>query len=387
MLARLINRLSFLLDARNGAVLGIINILIVLGILVAGLWPFNFHPKNQVEWLQDGNGIRFYGHGMVISRDPFVPHQKVLKSNSITIEFLIRPEKESANGVSSILTLYDRNTERVVFGQWKTHLIIRIPATKTQSQKRYREIGVANILQKDVTHLITVASGTENTNIYVDRRLVKSAPHYSLIAADETLSGYLILGNSPEGSQSWNGTISGLAIYDRDLSSREIVENYSAGSTPGQRLSSKRGKPVALYRFDERSGDVILDHSGNRNQLLFSATFQPLRRVILGVPGRYQWFARNNLVDVSVNVFGFTPFGFLLAAWLRQEKNLSTWRTVLISILFGFCLSLSIELAQSYLPTRDSSLLDLASNALGDALGVWLFASTRPRLTSRRRAQ
>jgi VanZ family protein len=96
--------------------------------------------------------------------------------------------------------------------------------------------------------------------------------------------------------------------------------------------------------------------------------------VILGVSGRNQWFERHNLVDVAINIFGFAPFGFFLSAWL-QERNLSAGRSVLFTLLLGISLSLAIELAQSYLPTRDSSLLDLASNTMGAAVGVLLFAA------------
>ena len=31
---------------------------VLLSILVAGLWPFNFFPENRVEWLPDRDGVR-----------------------------------------------------------------------------------------------------------------------------------------------------------------------------------------------------------------------------------------------------------------------------------------------------------------------------------------
>ncbi len=41
-------------------------------------------------------------------------------------------------------------------------------------------------------------------------------------------------------------------------------------------------------------------------------------------------------------------------------------------VLLGLCLSASMEMAQLYTPTRDTSLLDLTTNVIGSALGVVL---------------
>src|SRR3979490_1143070 len=40
-------------------------------ILVAGLWPFNPRPPNNVEWLKDKNGLRLGKNPIVVSRSPF----------------------------------------------------------------------------------------------------------------------------------------------------------------------------------------------------------------------------------------------------------------------------------------------------------------------------
>ena len=40
-------------------------------ILVAGLWPFNPLPPNNVEWLKEKNGLRLGKNPIVVSRSPF----------------------------------------------------------------------------------------------------------------------------------------------------------------------------------------------------------------------------------------------------------------------------------------------------------------------------
>lgn len=399
-------------------------------ILLAGLWPFTVNPKNKVEWFNNANGLRFYGQSMVASQQPLQFTQTDHGTTSLTIELFVRPNKESNNTVTSILTLYDRVLEQFMIGHWRTHLAVRVRTPVAENHRGYREIGLPNVLPKNRLQLFTIVSEQEKTDIYINGKLKEHLPGFSLIPDDRDISGRLILGNSPTGNHSWNGSLLGLAIYGRSLTNKEVRDHYrkwkkhdytapgetttairksplnqpgrlsspksppSWGEDEGEGQTGKRARslnpsrpsrlrgsiaPVALYFFNERSGGMIFDHSGNQNHLLLPSTFKPLQRVVLGLPERSQWFSRGNLVDVAVNIFGFSPFGFFLALWLHQKKGLPVKHAVLITIFLGFCLSLAIELAQSHLPTRDSSLLDLAFNTLGAALGIALAAAVRLR--------
>ena len=279
-----------------------------------------------------------------------------------------------------MITLYDGHREQFIFGQWKKELIIRIPAATADHHARYREIGVDNVLTTDKTHVVAVTSTQEMTDIYIDGILKKRFRRFSLIPKDRQLSGRLILGNSPEGTRSWKGSLFGVAIYDRTLNNEEILRNKRAWQKYGQPLVSGEAKPVALYLFDkhDHDGDEIHDYSGAGNNLLIPATFQPLRRIILGLPD--EWFSRANLMDVTVNILGFVPFGFFLVASLRLAKNFSAPGVYGLSLLIGFCLSLAIELAQTYIPTRDSSFKDVFSNTMGTAVGAFLTKYALPTL-------
>jgi VanZ family protein len=79
----------------------------------------------------------------------------------------------------------------------------------------------------------------------------------------------------------------------------------------------------------------------------------------------FTWF------DFSLNCFSYFPFGFLLAYMLRNRRPVS--HVMLLATLTGLALSVAMEYAQLYLPTRVSSNSDLLSNTIG-ALGGSLFA-------------
>ena len=361
---------TLVMDNEKSPVLGVICLLLIGGMLIACFWPFNFVPVNKVGWIQNGNGIRFYGQGIVFSRESLVtPAVTSRKKAPFTIELLIRPIKEPDENMPSILTLYDRDLEQIIISQWKTTLIIQ----SAHVQNEYREIGIENALRKDVTHLIIMTSGEEGTDIYVDGKIEKSFPHYSLLPDDQKPAGCLILGNSPGGNSSWNGAFFGLAILDRSLSGKEALDHYRAWRERGQPLFSGSEKPLALYLFDEHGGEQILDHSGSRNHLLMPAIFKPVHRIILIAPWNESWFSLAYLTDFVINILGFMPFGFFVTAWLWRAKNLPAPRVYGICIFLGFCMSLAIEIVQAYLPTRGSSVIDVVSNTLGTAAGAFLF--------------
>ncbi|MBW2644218.1 MAG: VanZ family protein [Deltaproteobacteria bacterium] len=73
----------------------------------------------------------------------------------------------------------------------------------------------------------------------------------------------------------------------------------------------------------------------------------------------------------------FTPFGFFLSFWLIKARQWVPGRAFLVAIFIGISVSLSIEMLQSYFPTRDSSLTDLICNTLGAILGVMFFVRGR----------
>ena len=66
---------------------------------------------------------------------------------------------------------------------------------------------------------------------------------------------------------------------------------------------------------------------------------------------------------------------------LRGIDKLIIIRGSLISIIIAGCISLSIELIQVYLPTRNSQLTDVITNTIGAIIGVILFSKYHKKLT------
>jgi hypothetical protein len=344
-----------LLNVRKN-ILGVICLAITGAILLAGLWPFNFRPENKVRWLKDRNGVEFYGQGIIFTQlpAPYSPHP-------CSVELWLQPTTEESSHIGHIFSFVDeRGSEIFFFGQWKTHLIL---GKGIHGKKTYREIGMRDVLKKADKRFVTITSGADGTNIYVDGILMKSSPRFHLFSMNEKPSGKILLGNSPTGGEYWTGNLLSLAIYDRVLTGEEVFKHFH-----GSKKSGEEG-PVSFYLFDEHSGTLAHDSVGDHH-LLIPPTFEVLQKTVLVPPWKDFRLNRSYLTDILTNILGFIPFGFFFSAYLWMRKPRSIFPLLLTTTVIAGCMSLSIELIQVYLPTRSSQLTDVITNILGTAIGV-----------------
>ena len=74
---------------------------------------------------------------------------------------------------------------------------------------------------------------------------------------------------------------------------------------------------------------------------------------------------------MALNVIAFLPFGFLGAMILIRKMGSVSKGTAAI-ILAAFMFSITVELLQAWLPTRNSSMVDLMCDVAGAGIGGWL---------------
>ena len=186
-----------LLNVRKN-VLGLICLVVTAVILLAGLWPFNFRPENKVRWLQDHNGVQFYGQAIIFSQLP-APYTL----HPFSVELCLQSVTDSISHIGHVFSFLDGHGSEIFFvGQWRSHLLV---GKGIHGKKTYREVGIRDALKKGEKRFVTITSGTDGTNIYVDGILLKSSPRFHLFSMNEKPSGRIILGNSPTGSEYWTG--------------------------------------------------------------------------------------------------------------------------------------------------------------------------------------
>jgi hypothetical protein len=345
---------------------------ILVIILIAGLWPFNFFPENKVSWLKDKNGVNFSGQGMILSPYPLNdPQQLLLNKQSITIEIMIHQTEESKNGIDSILSIYDgKGYEVTSLGQWKNDFIIRSRNKNTFGNISYSKVDVNPILGKDKDYLLSIKSGSGGTIIYINGQLVRTSHHHHLLGSMTSKNIGFILGNSTAGKSSWKGNIMWLAIYNRTFSAEQIVKHYQSYLENNFNMHTEKEGCIGLYLFNEKQGASVKDYSNLNNHLTIPVLFRPVKKIILELPWqdfRWNW---SFVQDTIVNLLGFIPLGFFFTAFLLKASN---WKKKIIYISMaatGFAISLAIELSQIYLPSRYSELDDVICNSVGTVLGI-----------------
>lgn len=361
---RLGPNLTMLLQASCALVLGIV--------FTAGLWPFHA-PANSASWLPGENGIRFGRHGTAFTSQP-IPVESA--SAACTLELWFEPRGIRQEG--TILAADSSADPRLPFSlrQYGDALAIQRYMIDSQGIARRPWLRVEHVLRARQKTFLALTSGERQTTLYLDGNPAAESPGLGFRCSD--LAGRLVLATSTT-DDSWAGRIEGLAIYGGELPPQQVQQDFRRWPTFTQSALVKDPKPLALYLFDEHSGTIIHNRVASSANLILPARYAVLHSAFLQPWwGRLYhadkpWIRLGSWEDVAENVLGFVPVGFVFVAYFSVKR---IRRPGLIAVLVGFLTSLTIEVLQHFLPTRDSGLNDLVTNTFGTVLGIVAFRAS-----------
>ena len=147
-------------------------------------------------------------------------------------------------------------------------------------------------------------------------------------------------------------------------SADEVFESYRNWTRHYPSIANSGDSAVVKYTFANAKGMKVLNILNDGNFLLIPERFDLKQRPLEPSIGH-----KVNVEDVVINVLGFIPFGFLDVLWLIQRWRGQIVGVAVLIVLAGLAVSFRIKLAQAYMPTRNSSLLDLITNVTGAILG------------------
>ena len=358
-------------------------ILVSIVTLLFGLWPLNFFSENQVRWLARQDGIQFYKEGLstrrasggvIYSDSPLDVRTRTHTFEPTTIEIYVESHQERRGGLAHIVSFHDGYPRSpLVIAQWKSYLVIRSRDNQNDARDTYHEIGLKHGLSTNEKKLITIASGPNRTEIYINGEPARSYNNRSLIGV-EHFCGYLNLGNSSIGHNAWAGNLYGLALYDKLLTSEQIRQHHTFWANhPVDLPTTIKPEPLILYTFAERTGASVYNQVDNTNHLTIPSAFRALKRDVLIRFWRDMTWDKGAVADILVNVVGFIPFAYCLLMFLIGNRHMTPNQATFLTVPAGAALSLIIEISQMGLPTRTPSSLDLLCNTLGAALGIMVF--------------
>lgn len=365
-------------DSRLGTLQAVIFVFVLGGILWAGLWPFH-SPKNDVNWMSPENGLSFGTHGTILSSglsSGLTPSQSsgapgatnAADRTPCSLEIWLKPDLPWDS--SALLAFYDPGTHRQFsLHQSLTDLELRSKRSDEQHRVRTAEFYVDNVFRQGQQRFITLTSDGNQTGVYIDGVLATVASQFPLSAED--FSGELIIANSPVQNDSWQGQLFGLATYRQELSPSQVLEHYQTWTKAGRPAITSDEYNTALYLFDEHEGRIVHNLVKSGVDLYIPKRYTVFDEKFLERPWDEYSPNWSYLEDVLINIAGFIPLGFVSMAYLSSVRKIR--RATLLTILLGCAVTLTIEILQAHLPTRDSGMTDLITNTLGTCLGVVVY--------------
>jgi hypothetical protein len=344
-------------------------ILVVSTLFTAGLWPFNPFPRNQVTWLATGKGLQFGEHGVVFSREP-VQRTRLNRDSRCTLAIRLQPDTVWRGASGTLLGIYTpEEPSQFRLMQWRDVLMIRRDYRDADNHSKTAEVDLDHAFLTRDPVTFTITSGPEGSVAYRNGTRAAGITKVGLSCGD--LAGQLVLGDSAVMDNAWPGNILDMSLYDRELAPQEIASRYATWNEK-QTDQGPSGEQhlVAQYAFNEGSGQAVHGVPGSAPDLYIPKIFKVPHKKLLMWP----WEESQDKLefrDIAINIFGFVPFGFVFAAYLTWNRNVS--HTLLITILCGAAISSAIEILQEYIPGRDSGMLDIITNTLGTFLGALLF--------------
>jgi len=340
-------------------------LLILVIFTIAGLWPFR-QIRNDVSWIADPPGVRFGKHGIILS-DGSLPARG---SGACSIEMWVRPA--AGESFSTLLAFFGPDGDIGV----SLHRSITDLRLDRETGGRPIKWYADEVLYDGRLAFLTVVFSSSGTTVYRDGVVIREISQ--LRAAPNYCSGSMGIGHSSRGHSSWQGDIHGLAIYGLSLTPEQVRANFQSWQTSRHPDDRNGAKPEALYLFQERGGTHVSDSGSSGMSLTIPDHYLSIRRTWLQSPiiaFEPDW---GYAEDILINIGGYIPYGFMLSAFLTsigRVRRVGTW-----TVIGGLFVSLTIELLQVYLPTRNSDLTDVLTNTLGTCLGAAIYLGWQHRL-------
>ena len=344
---------------RAGCTIGLV------AILIAALYPFHA-PINQVSHLSDRDGLFLGEYGSILSSAEF--KTTTAQVGFCTLEFVVKPAEAFASGD---IAAFSTQSDPVHFeiGQRGSDLFVIREIPDDSRHRTFAHIAVDDVFRLRNTLFIAITSGPYGTSVYLDGARVKAFPQFSFTSRD--LIGRLVIGNSPVGNTSWSGYVSEIGIFEREWTEAQVLRHYADWTTSRGTGLARNDSAKALYVFNERTGGIVHNQVSLEPNLEIPKHYFVLHPQFLRAP--WEEFEGNwdYLENFTINIAAFIPLGTFMSAYFSSVLRIK--RPLKIAILTGLVLSLSIEILQGFLPTRDSGMTDIITNATGAALGAWLY--------------
>ena len=350
-------------------ILSIICLSVFCSILFAGLSPFTSHPQNQVSWLAGSGGLQFGDYGNIRSSGTFNALNSQYEGPS-SLEIWLQPRLTYAS--TALLSFYTaRNISFTIRQQVDDAAFVRGPREPGRHVEM-KSIDVAHVFRRGKNVLITITTNAKIATVYLDGETATVSSSFGLSSKD--FAGELIIGHAPDENDNWSGQVLGLSVYNYELSAAKVKQHYDLWAKGDHPQISEMQPPVALYLFNEKTGRSVRNQVASGPDLYIPQYYEVADHPFLEPPWKEFYPGWGYYENLGLNIVAFIPLGFFLRAYFKAGKCIR--RAALTSVIAGLLVSLTIEILQAYIPTRNSGMTDLMTNTLGTGIGASLYGRT-----------
>ncbi|HEX2958531.1 MAG TPA: VanZ family protein [Chitinispirillaceae bacterium] len=292
----------------------ILNVMIVSGILVAGLRPFNFFPENGCVADFNAGTFLFERSGIAVGKRNTMACQSLFNDNTFSLAFRVQPFSSPVY-YATIFALYNSKEKILTVNQWKTKLIVESGTGRVVFGSVLKQNALVSVMITIAGSVLTVTCNDSTKNVMVDYSEMKPGTYH-----------YFVFGNNASLHSPWMGALSSILL-------NKSKEYFYKIQVPRQLV--------------------------------------PLKIKILTPPWKEARMERRYALDLIINLIGFVPLGISLCLLLNTIFSIQYYRYVVIMV--SFLTSLFIEVAQVFLITRTSQMSDLILNSWGGVFGVVVY--------------
>ena len=342
-----------------------LTVLALIAILVAGFHPKNFSLTESITSETDSGLLG--GKYTLAATDKFLPANQVskLNENGFAILLELTPAEDLKDYFKAVATITTGDdSEQFLIGQWSDTLIVMMGNDyPNKSRKPTVYIKPNQILGNESAPLpikLKLVFAADGTSVFYEgQKVAGNARFHGQLPGDfdqnnsdnekpeRSSDAFITLTNAANREHGWQGRISYFELLDLGVTNEVSVASYDFTTNPVTTQSKLDNADIKLL-----------------------ANYQIRKAELMGSSTKYFNKGWGSLIDIFLNIAGFVPFGlfgFLLL--YRFHKLLMPFALICLA---GSSLSVLIEIAQSVLPSRHSTVFDVLFNSVGTLLGALL---------------
>jgi len=310
-------------SGKTSTFFAILMLLVALGYCAVAFFPYRLtwpeYATNGAKWLDDGS-LSFKSPGLALETGNEFPTRDLEQGESVEVLLDVNSGSQNQTGPARIASFsWNPHLRNLTIGQEGRDLVVRVRRLHADLNGQ-PNLKIPDVFASPGWHKIETHVRPDSVEVIIDgkSRLIK--PNSAQAMASWDCSYPWVFGNERTGDRPWKGTI--------------------------------------------RTAEVCVD--GKCLDVL-----EPDR---LWLPDRYWITGWSSLVnptelvsctpiDMSINLFGFMPFGVLLV-WLRRPTM-----GIQAAVIWATIFSLSLEVGQILVQSRYTSLIDVLCNVVGALIG------------------